>query len=201
MCSEGSRADVEQENTTSSIKYKLAHFYTTEYDAVFVENLIMKGMLESSENARNKTEVGWRDFSTILDHHGEKNGCHVVQVDPRGTSRECALCGVETHKPLWVREHLCPTCGFEVDRDWNAALDVLNRGLAKLGVVHSEATSSEPHGDSDVRMRASLSLTPVEAATTVSTDGGDSLSIVVDASRVVEAGSPALTEATRSVAE
>ncbi|MFC7198991.1 RNA-guided endonuclease InsQ/TnpB family protein [Halospeciosus flavus] len=168
-------------NKKHDYKHKLAHFYTTQYDAVFVENLNVKGMLESSHNARNTAEVGWRDFITILEHHGEKNGCHVVSVNPRGTTKECASCGVETRKPLWVREHSCPACGFELDRDWNASLNVLSRGLAKLGVVHSEDT-------------------PAETATAVSTDGRDS-SIVVDASRVVETGSLALKEATRSVAE
>ncbi|WP_136590499.1 RNA-guided endonuclease InsQ/TnpB family protein [Salinigranum halophilum] len=164
-------------NKKRDYKHKLAYFYTTQHDAVFVEELNVKGMLESSQNARNKAEVGWRDFITILEHHGEKNGCHIVGVDPRGTTKECASCGVETRKPLWVREHSCPSCGFELDRDWNAALNVLSRGLRKLGVVHSEET-------------------PVETATAVSTDGGDSSSIVVDASRVTETGSPALKEAT-----
>jgi len=166
-------------NKKRDFKHKLAHFYTTEYDAVFVENLNVKEMLESWENTRNKAEVGWRDFITILEHHGDKNGCHVVQVNPRGTTTECASCGVETEKPLWVREHSCPSCGFETERDWNAALNVLSRGLSKLGVVHSEEM-------------------PVETVTAVSTDGGNS-SIVVDASRVVETGSPVLKEATRSV--
>ncbi|MFC6992344.1 RNA-guided endonuclease InsQ/TnpB family protein [Haladaptatus sp. GCM10025707] len=156
-------------------QHKLAHYYTTAYDAVFVENLNVKGMLESPENARNKAEVGWRDFIIILQHHGEKNGCHVVDVGPEGTTKECASCGVSTWKPLWVREHSCPSCGFELDRDWNAALNVLSRGLKKLGVVHSEDT-------------------PVETAIAVSTDGGESSSIVVDASRVSEAGSPVLNE-------
>ena len=169
-------------NKKRDYKHKLAHFYTTEYNAVFVENLHVKGMLETSKNARNKTEVGWRDFITILEHHGEKNGCHVVQVNPRGTTKECASCGVSTDKPLWVREHSCPSCGFEIYRDWNAALNVLSRGLSKLGVVHSEDTL-------------------VETATAVSTDGDEYSSIVVDARRVVEAGSPALKQATRSVAE
>ena len=89
-------------------------------------------MLESPETARNKAEVGWQDLMTILEHHGDKNGCHVVQVSSRGTTKECASCGVETQKPLWVREHSCPSCGFELDRDWNAALNVLSRGLDKL---------------------------------------------------------------------
>ncbi len=155
-------------NKKRDYKHKLAHFYTTEYDAVFVEDLNVKSMLESDGNARNKAEVGWRDFITVLTHHGRKNGCHVVEVEPRGTTKECAKCGVETEKPLWVREHSCPSCGFEVDRDWNAALNVKSRGLDKLGVVHSEATS-------------------VETATAVDT-------LSVSASRVVEAGSPCLKE-------
>lgn len=167
-------------NKKRDYKHKLAHFYTTEYDAVFVEDLNVKGMLESSENARNKAEVGWRNLITIFKHHGKKNGCHVVTVRPEKTTLECASCGTSVYKPLWVREHSCPSCGFELDRDWNASLNVLSRGL-QLGVVHSEET-------------------PVETATAVSTDGG-SQAVVVDASRVVETGSPVLKEATRSVAE
>jgi putative transposase len=155
-------------NKKRDYKHKLAHYYTTEYDAVFVEDLNVKSMLESNGNARNKAEIGWRGFITILMHHGRKNGCHVVDVEPRGTTKECAACGVETAKPLWVREHSCPSCGFELDRDWNAALNVQSRGLKKLGVVHSESTS-------------------VETATAVD-------SVSVSASRVVEAGSPCLKE-------
>ena len=182
-------------NKKRDFKHKLAHFYTTEYDAVFVENLNVKGMLENPQNARNKAEVGWRDFITILEHHGKKNACHVVQVNPRGTTKECASCGVETQKPLWIREHSCLTCGFELDRDWNAALNVLSRGLSKLGVVHSEATSPEIEDFWCANESRSDSSTPVETATAVSTDGGEYSSIVVDASRVTEAGSLALKEA------
>jgi putative transposase len=155
-------------NKKRDYKHKLAHYYTTEYDAVFVEDLNVKSLLESNRNARNKAEVGWRGFITILKHHGRKNGCHVVDVEPRGTTKECAACGVETVKPLWVREHSCPSCGFELGRDWNAALNVQSRGLERLGVVHSESTS-------------------VETATAVD-------SVSVSASRVVEAGSPCLKE-------
>jgi len=54
-------------------KNKLAHYYTTEYDAVFLEDLNVKGMLEASGNARNKWEVGWCDLITVFEHHGEKN--------------------------------------------------------------------------------------------------------------------------------
>ena len=159
---------------------------------MFVEDLNVKGMLESSQNARNKAEVGWRDFLTILEHHGDKNGCHVVEVEARGTTKECAECGVETAKPLWVREHSCPSCGFEIDRDWNAALNIQQRGWNRLGVVHSEATSSESLCDSDgLRKSHSDFRTPVETATTADT-------LEVSARRVVETGSPCLKEAAQA---
>lgn len=157
---------MDMRNKKRDFKHKLAHFYTTEYDAVFVEDLNVKGMLEADGNARNKADVGWRDFIRVLKHHGRKHGCHVVEVEPAGTTKECSRCGVETEKPLWVREHSCPSCGLELDRDWNAALNVFSRGLEELGVVHSEET-------------------PVETATAVDT-------VSVSASRVVEAGSPCL---------
>ncbi|QFU82393.1 RNA-guided endonuclease InsQ/TnpB family protein [Natronorubrum aibiense] len=175
-------------NKKHDYKHKLAHAYTTLSDAVFVENLNVKSMLEGEGNARNKAEVGWRDFISLLKHHGRKNGCHVVEVEPSGTTKECASCGVETEKPLWVREHSCPSCGLELDRDWNAALNVKSRGLSKLGVVHSEGTSSELHGNSDGLRKSSDDFrTPVETATAVDT-------VSVSASRVVETGSSCLKE-------
>ncbi|KAB7514954.1 IS200/IS605 family element transposase accessory protein TnpB [Halosegnis rubeus] len=166
-------------NKKSDFKHKVAAFYTTEYDAVFVENLNVKGMLESGRNSRNTHEIGWRDFITILKHHGRKRGCHVVEVDPKDTTKACNECGVKTDKPLWVREHSCPSCGYTTDRDYNAALNVWERGLEKLGVVHSE------------------DRTPAETATAVEQTHRESVS----ASRVVETGSPCLKEATQSVAE
>ena len=159
-------------------KHKVAAFYTREYDAVFVEDLNVKPMLEGNRNGRNTAEVGWRDFITILKHHGRKRGCHVVEVAPEDTTKVCNQCGVKTEKPLWVREHSCPSCGFETDRDYNAALNVWERGLRKLGVVHSEET-------------------PAETATTVDADDH----FEVSASRVVETGSPCLKERTLAVSE
>ena len=141
-------------NKKRDYKHKLAHFYATAYDAVFVENLDVQSMLESEGNARNKSEVGWSDFRSILEHHCDKHGTHYVEVPAHGTTKECACCGVETAKPLWVREHSCPSCGFELDRDWNAALNVKSRGLEKLGVVHSKDT-------------------PVKTATVLRTVGSD----------------------------
>ena len=149
-------------------QHKLTTWLVKMYDAVFVEDLNVAGMLQQRGNARNKQDAAWRGFIEMLEYKGDLYGTHVVQVNPAGTTKECAECGVETEKPLWVREHSCPSCGFEVDRDANASYNVLSRGLQELGLGQAE-------------------VTPVETATAVETDGGRSSS--VPASHVIETGS------------
>jgi putative transposase len=146
--------------------HKLSNYYAKEYDLVAVEDLNVKGMLESPSNSRNTASSAWRTFLSLLEYKCEREGTHYVPVDPRGTTKECASCGVSTDKPLWVREHSCPSCGFEADRDANAAWNILSRGITKVGVGYSEST-------------------PVETALPTGT-------AVVPAKRVLEAGSPVL---------
>jgi len=148
--------------------HKLSNYYAREYDLVAVEDLNVKEMVESLRNSRNTASAAWNTFTSMLEHKCEREGTHFVEVEPEGTTKECANCGVETEKPLWVREHSCPACGFEADRDANAAWNILLRGLTELGVGDSEAT-------------------PVETALPAET-------AVVPAKRVLEAGSPTLSE-------
>jgi putative transposase len=148
--------------------HRLSAYYAREYDLVAVEDLDAKGLMELPSNSRNRASASWGTFLRMLKYKCDREGTHFVAVDPRGTTKECAACGVSTDKPLWVREHSCPSCGFEADRDANAALNILSRGLDHVGVVHSEST-------------------PVETALPTGT-------LSVPAKRVVEAGSPALKE-------
>jgi putative transposase len=147
--------------------HKLSNYYATEYDLVAVEDLDAKRLVELPGNSRNRAGAAWGTFIRMLGYKCEREATHFVAVNPRGTTKECASCGVSTEKPLWVREHSCPTCGFEADRDANAAWNILSRGLKDVGVVHSEST-------------------PVETALPVDTP--------VSAKCVVETGSPCLKE-------
>jgi putative transposase len=151
----------------------LSNYYATEYDLVAVEDLDAKGLVELPGNSRNRASAAWGTFKQMLTYKCEREGTHFVAVDPADTTKECASCGVKTEKPLWVREHSCPACGFEADRDANAAINILSRGLSELqlGVGHSEET-------------------PVETALPVDTP--------VSAKRVIEAGSPTLKERSAS---
>jgi len=152
--------------------HKLSNYYAREYDLVAVEDLNVKGMLESPSNSRNTASAAWRTFLSLLEYKCDREGTQFVAVNPRGTTKECAACGVSTDKPLWVREHSCPACEFEADRDANAAWNTLSRGLEKVGVGRSE-------------------LPPVETALPTGTT-------TVPAKRVVEAGSPTLKKRTAS---
>jgi transposase, IS605 OrfB family, central region len=154
--------------------HKLSNYYASEYDLVAVEDLNIKSMLESSGNSQNTASAAWNTFTSLLEYKCDREGTHFVEVDPAGTTKECASCGVATSKPLWVRKHSCPACGFEMDRDANAALNILSRGLEDVGVGYSEET-------------------PVETALPMFT--ASHCSDVVDTKRVIETGSPTLWEA------
>jgi putative transposase len=123
-------------------QHKLSTWLVREYDVVAVEDLDVKPMLETSQSAKNKQDAAWSRFLDLLEYKGNLHGTHVVRVDARGTTKECNECGVETSKPLWVREHSCPACGHTEDRDLNAAKNILDRGLKSLhvGPARSEST-------------------------------------------------------------
>jgi Transposase and inactivated derivatives len=98
-------------------------------------------MLESAGNSQNTASAAWDTFTTLLEYKCKREGTHFVEGEPAGTTKECASCGVESDKPLWVREHSYPVCGFEMDRDANAnaAINILLSRFreARTGTVRS----------------------------------------------------------------
>ena len=102
------------------------------YDFIAVEKLKTKNMLRNGNLARSISEQTWGKFITLLDEKAESAGGKMVYVDPRGTSQECSNCGATVKKSLSVRVHRC-SCGYEADRDVNAAINILHRGLTIAG--------------------------------------------------------------------
>jgi putative transposase len=125
--------------------HKLSNYYAREYDLVAVEDLDVKGLMQLDGNSRNRASAAWGTFRRMLAYKCEREGTHFAEVRPHGTTKECARCGAETDKPLWVREHSCPACGFTADRDENAAWNVLQRGVEKadIGMGNAESTPAE----------------------------------------------------------
>ncbi|MGB3205397.1 MAG: transposase [Crinalium sp.] len=72
-----------------------------------------------------------------------KRGVHFVKVSPHNTSQDCSGCGVKVPKTLSVRTHCCPKCNLVLDRDENAALNILIKALQMVGLIISAGRGQE----------------------------------------------------------
>jgi putative transposase len=122
--------------------YQVAIRLVLAYGLIAVERLNIKGMLSNHRLARAIVDAGWAGFVSILKSKAECAGVQVVEVDPKGTSQECSQCHETVPKDLSVRWHDCPHCGCSLDRDHNAALNILARArrarteLVRVNVGH-----------------------------------------------------------------
>ena len=91
-------------------------------------------MVPAAKAGLNKSifDAGWASFIELVKHKAEWAGVTVMQVDPKKTSQICSACRKEgEHKDLSVRTHICAHCGVVLDRDHNAAVNILDRGLGR----------------------------------------------------------------------
>lgn len=116
--------------------YNTAHNLVKKYDLIAVEDLNIKG-LARTRLSKSILDAAWGRFITILDAVAVKCGVRVVKVSPHGTSQNCSSCGAKVPKTLSIRLHKCHKCGLEMDRDENAARNILERALNKVGLILS----------------------------------------------------------------
>ena len=115
-------------NTRRDFHHKIANNLLKNHDVIAHEKLNIKG-LAKSYLSKSVNDAGWGQFLTILASKAEKAGLLTVAVKPDGTSQECSCCGHIVKKTLSDRWHSCPHCGFEADRDKNAAINIKNRAV------------------------------------------------------------------------
>jgi putative transposase len=120
--------------------HQLSCALVTLYGAIFFEKLNIKGMVRNRHLALSISDAAWNQTIQFTTYKAASAGRVCGQVDPRGTSQECSACGAIVLKDLSQRVHSC-LCGVTLDRDHNAALNVLTRGLASLGNKAIEAAS------------------------------------------------------------
>jgi putative transposase len=86
-------------------------------------------------------DAGWRQFLNILACKAAWAGKRVGAVNPAYTSQDCSGCGERIQKSLSVRTHVCTSCGLVMDRDENAALNILRAGQARQALTRADAPS------------------------------------------------------------
>jgi putative transposase len=96
------------------------------YDVIAVEKLNIGGLARSAL-AKQVHDASWAKFLSMLRYKAECAGSRLIEVNPHDTSQNCSACGTKVLKKLEDRWHECLNCGLSIDRDLNAARNILNR--------------------------------------------------------------------------
>lgn len=132
-------------NRRTDFAHQTSRRLVNEFNLIAFEDLDVKQMMERKTevfgNKLNKSiaDVAWNQLVQFTSYKAVDAGRSVVLVDPRNTSKKCSRCGVLVPKDLSVRVHSCPTCGFVLNRDHNAAINILALGLQRMGTQSLEA--------------------------------------------------------------
>ena len=126
-------------NQRRDFQHKLSRRLVNEFSFIAVEDLNVGGLAKSMLS-KSVHDAGWSAFLQMLAYKAEEAGSQLVSVDPRFTSQACSRCGCIVKKDLSVRVHDCPHCGLVLDRDVNAAINILNRALNKAGLAFQTLT-------------------------------------------------------------
>lgn len=111
---------------------KLARCVVKSNDLVAYENLRIKNLVKNHCLSKSINDAGWYQFRVKLEYFGKKFDKVTVAVQPNYTSQKCSNCGAIVKKSLSIRTHICQ-CGCELDRDHNAAINILESALATVG--------------------------------------------------------------------
>lgn len=117
---------------------KIARRYALAYAVIVVEHLNIQGMVKNRRLSKSILDAGWAAFLNILQYKAESAGSEVRRITARYTTQRCSRCGELTPKSLSVRTHVCQHCSLVMDRDHNAALNILRAGAQPSGTVPHE---------------------------------------------------------------
>ncbi|VUT23823.1 MAG: putative transposase [Candidatus Methanolliviera sp. GoM_asphalt] len=122
----------------TDLSHKISRGLVDTYDLIVFEDLNIRGMLKNHHLAKSISDVSWSQLTNFVSYKAEEAGRRVEFVNPKNTSQECSNCGGIVKKSLAQRVHRCPYCGLVMDRDQNAAINILKRGLKRVGQELSE---------------------------------------------------------------
>jgi putative transposase len=121
-------AHLKIERMRKDFHHKEARKLVDQYNPIMVEDLKIQNMMQNHKLAKHISDAGWGQFISILSSKAESAGSKVIKVKAAGTSQICSQCGEVVKKKLSERIHNCPNCRLQLDRDHNAALNILNKG-------------------------------------------------------------------------
>lgn len=132
-------------NRRSDKLNKLSTSLVRKYGTICTEDLSVRGLIRNSKLSRLIADASWGDFERMLEYKAEWNGSAVVKVDRYfPSSKMCGVCGA-VYKDLKLSDRMwkCPECGTILDRDENAAKNILTEGIRILSAGNSDITPAE----------------------------------------------------------
>jgi putative transposase len=117
---------------------RLARHVCKSNDLVAYEDLKVANLLKNHCLAKSIADASWYQFRQWIEHFATKFGRLAVAVPPQYTSQECSQCKAIVKKSLSTRTHVC-SCGLILQRDWNAAINILLKAKSRDGQSRSNA--------------------------------------------------------------
>jgi putative transposase len=120
-------------NLRDNFAHQLSRDIIDDYGIICMEDIDITNLIEKKPYmAKSVLDASWSRFRTYVTYKAESAGRKLVLVNPAYTSQMCSSCGIIVKKDLSERVHNCPTCGLSMDRDLNAAKNILRLGLQSL---------------------------------------------------------------------
>jgi len=123
------RLHEEISNQRADYLHKISNKLVAENDLIAIENLTLGFMNRNEHLSLSSYDAGFGLFRQMLEYKASSAGIQVVAVNPSNTTQACSGCGSIVPKSLSVRVHKCPYCGLVLDRDVNAARNILSLAL------------------------------------------------------------------------
>ena len=129
---------------------------TKHFDVVCMEDLNISGMIKNHCLAKAIADQGWNQFVQQIDYKSKLNGGLLIQIDRwYPSTKTCNCCGAKQNMTLDKRTYVCGSCGMEMDRDINAAINIEKIGLSTGSIVKvPKKTNIDLTGDQATRMDA-----------------------------------------------
>jgi putative transposase len=121
-------------NRRNNFAHQESRRIVNRFDVIAVEDLSVNRMVHNHRLAKSIQDAAWAQFATFLSYKAAWAGRAFVAVNPAYTSQDCSRCGYRQQKTLAERVHACACCGVTLDRDHNAAINIVRLGLQSLGV-------------------------------------------------------------------
>ena len=132
-------------NSRSDMLHKITSNIVKQFDTIYIEDLNIKGMIKNRKLSKSISDVSWGKFIDILSYKCDWNNKQLIKVDRFfPSSKTCNKCShINQNLKLHQRKWTCFKCKSKLDRDINAAINILNEGL-RLNI--SDGTSDNNRG-------------------------------------------------------